>query len=88
MRDDDRRPQPQSPPRVHHRRTFEAGLVLTGTEIKWIRAGKANIANAYARIERARPGSSVPNRAVRAGRPLQPRPETDAEAAPSPARDR
>jgi SsrA-binding protein len=32
--------------------TFEAGLVLTGTEIKSIRAGKANIANAYARIER------------------------------------
>ena len=32
--------------------TFEAGIVLTGTEIKSIRAGKANIANAYARIER------------------------------------
>ena len=32
--------------------TFEAGLVLTGTEIKSIRAGKANISNAYARIER------------------------------------
>jgi SsrA-binding protein len=32
--------------------TFEAGLVLTGTEIKSIRAGRANIANAYARIER------------------------------------
>lgn len=32
--------------------TFEAGLVLTGTEIKSIRAGKANIANAYARIEK------------------------------------
>jgi len=31
--------------------TFEAGIVLTGTEIKSIRAGKANIANAYARIE-------------------------------------
>ena len=32
--------------------TFEAGIVLTGTEIKSIRAGKANIANAYARIEK------------------------------------
>ncbi|HEY4633485.1 MAG TPA: SsrA-binding protein SmpB [Candidatus Limnocylindrales bacterium] len=32
--------------------TFEAGIVLTGTEIKSIRAGKANIANAYARIDR------------------------------------
>jgi SsrA-binding protein len=32
--------------------TFEAGLVLTGTEIKSIRAGKANLADAYARVER------------------------------------
>ena len=40
--------------------TFEAGLVLTGTEIKSIRAGKANIANAYARSRRARRGSSAP----------------------------
>ena len=32
--------------------TFEAGLVLTGTEIKSVRAGKVNIANAYARIEK------------------------------------
>jgi SsrA-binding protein len=32
--------------------TFEAGLVLTGTEIKSIRAGKANLADAYVRIDR------------------------------------
>ena len=32
--------------------TFEAGIVLTGTEIKSIRNGKANLADAYARIER------------------------------------
>lgn len=32
--------------------TFEAGLALTGTEIKSIRAGKVNLATAYARIER------------------------------------
>ena len=31
--------------------TLEAGLVLTGTEIKSIRAGKVNLADAYARIE-------------------------------------
>jgi SsrA-binding protein len=31
--------------------TFEAGIVLTGTEIKSIRAGKVNLADAYARIE-------------------------------------
>lgn len=30
--------------------TFEAGLVLTGTEIKSIRAGKANLSDAYARV--------------------------------------
>ena len=32
--------------------TFEAGIVLTGTEIKSIRAGKVNLSDAYARIER------------------------------------
>ena len=32
--------------------TFEAGIVLTGTEIKSIRNGKVNLGDAYARIER------------------------------------
>ena len=32
--------------------TFEAGIVLLGTEIKSIRAGKVNLQEAYARIER------------------------------------
>ena len=32
--------------------TIDAGLVLTGTEIKSVRAGKVNLADAYARIER------------------------------------
>ena len=32
--------------------TLEAGLVLTGTEIKSVRAGKANLSDAFARIER------------------------------------
>ncbi len=32
--------------------TFEAGLVLTGTEIKSVRAGKVNLSTAYARLER------------------------------------
>lgn len=31
--------------------TFEAGLVLLGTEIKSIRAGKVNLSDAYARVE-------------------------------------
>lgn len=32
--------------------TFEAGLVLTGTEIKSIRAGKVNLSDSYARVEK------------------------------------
>jgi SsrA-binding protein len=31
--------------------SFEAGLVLTGTEIKSVRAGKVSLAEAYARID-------------------------------------
>ncbi len=41
--------------RAHHdyliEDRFEAGLVLTGTEIKSIRAGKVNLRDAYARVE-------------------------------------
>jgi SsrA-binding protein len=36
----------------HIDETFEAGLVLTGTEIKSVRDGKVNLADAYARVER------------------------------------
>ena len=32
--------------------TFEAGMVLTGTEIKSIRSGRANLRDSYARVER------------------------------------
>ncbi|MHB8458732.1 MAG: SsrA-binding protein SmpB [Candidatus Limnocylindrales bacterium] len=35
----------------HIDETFEAGLVLTGTEIKSVRANKVNLAGAYARVE-------------------------------------
>ena len=42
--------------RAHHEyaidETLEAGIALTGTEIKSIRAGRVNLAEAYARIER------------------------------------
>ena len=31
--------------------TYEAGIVLTGTEIKSIREGKANLKDSYARIK-------------------------------------
>jgi SsrA-binding protein len=36
----------------HVEETFEAGIVLTGTEIKSIRAGHVSLQEAYARIER------------------------------------
>ena len=32
--------------------TYEAGLVLTGSEVKSLRAGRVNLKDAYARIER------------------------------------
>ena len=32
--------------------TFTAGIVLTGTEIKSIRAGKVNLRDSFVRIER------------------------------------
>lgn len=31
--------------------TYEAGIVLTGTEVKSLRAGKANLKDSYARID-------------------------------------
>ena len=33
--------------------TYEAGLVLTGTEVKSIRAGKVNLKDSYAQIDKA-----------------------------------
>jgi SsrA-binding protein len=35
----------------HIEETFEAGMVLTGTEIKSIRGGRVNLSEAYARID-------------------------------------
>ncbi len=37
----------------HIHETFEAGMVLTGTEIKSIRAGKVNLKDSYAQIDKA-----------------------------------
>ena len=31
--------------------TFEAGMVLTGSEVKSLRAGQASLAEAYARLD-------------------------------------
>jgi SsrA-binding protein len=36
----------------HILETFEAGIVLHGTEVKALRAGKAQIADAFARVEK------------------------------------
>ena len=36
----------------HISEVFEAGLELKGTEVKSVRAGKANISDAFARVER------------------------------------
>lgn len=36
----------------HIEETFEAGIVLTGTEIKSIRQGKVNLQESYARIDK------------------------------------
>ena len=35
----------------HIHETFEAGIVLTGTEVKSLRAGKANLKDSYGRVE-------------------------------------
>ena len=35
----------------HIEETFEAGIVLTGTEVKSLRAGKGQIRDAFARVE-------------------------------------
>lgn len=35
----------------HIHETYEAGLALTGTEVKSLRAGKANLKDSYARID-------------------------------------
>ena len=65
--------------------TFEAGIVLTGTEIKSLRAGKANLSDAYARIERGEAwlvGAHIAP--FEGGQPLQPRAEADPQAPPPP----
>ena len=44
------RPQPQGDPRLPHPRDVGGGIVLTGTEVKSLRNGKASIKEAYARV--------------------------------------
>ena len=53
-------PVNRQPPTIQNRRarheyfvdeTFEAGIVLVGTEVKSVRAGKANLTDSYCRVE-------------------------------------
>ncbi len=78
--------------RAHHdyaiEDTIEAGLVLTGTEIKSIRAHKVNIAEAYARVEKGGVAHRRAHRRIRAGQPQQPPTDAHTEAAPPPRSDR
>ena len=69
--------------------TFEAGLVLTGTEIKSIRAGHVSLQEAYARIERGEAwlvGAHIAPFA--GGNRLNHEAKRIAQAAPPPRRDR
>ena len=43
----------------HILETFEAGIVLHGTEVKALRAGKGQISDAFARVEEARSSSTT-----------------------------
>ena len=66
---------------------YEAGLVLTGTEVKALRMGRASLTEAWIEIDRRRglaPGGAYPR--VPAGDVEQPLPASQAQAAPAPQR--
>ena len=68
--------------------TFEAGIVLTGSEVKSLRAGKATIAESYAD---ARGGRALADQlqypGISAGQPFQSRAEAGAQIAAAEAGD-
>ena len=43
----------------HIEETLETGIALTGTEVKSLRDGRANLRDSYAAVERANSGSSA-----------------------------
>ena len=52
--------------------TFEAGVALTGSEVKSLRTGKANIGESYAVDARRRTvAAQLQHLGIQAGRPLQ-----------------
>ena len=55
--------------------TIEAGIVLSGTEVKSLRAGKASLGEAYATVEGGEAWvMPAAHPALRAGQPLESRP--------------
>ena len=67
----------------------EAGLVLTGTEVKSLRNGKANLEDAYAEVDTRRGlAARLRHPRVPPGQPDEPRPQATAQAAAPPPRDR
>ena len=68
---------------------YEAGLVLIGTEVKSLRAGRASLVDGFASVDRRRGlagGRAHPR--VRPGHLDQPRAAAQAQAAAAPGRDR
>jgi tmRNA-binding protein len=62
---------------------FEAGIALTGSEVKSLRQGRASLAEAYARFSRGEAWLENMNPALRAGREARLRSTASAQAAPA-----
>lgn len=71
----------------HILETFEAGIVLHGTEVKSLRGGKAQISDAFAKVENDRVASQCAHRRVHPRECLRPRPQGPAQTAAEPERD-
>ena len=68
--------------------TFEAGIVLTGSEVKSLRAGKATIAESYADTRGRRTlAHQLQYSGISPGQPLQPPAEAAAQIAAAKTRD-
>ena len=51
--------------------TYEAGIALSGTEVKSIRAGAVNLKDSYCRVEDGELWASDPRQSLRKGQHLQ-----------------
>ena len=88
-RREDRRPQPKSPPRLHHRRDVR-GRHRPDRDRDQVDPRRQGQPVRRVRAHRARRGVADrrPHRAVRGRQPLQPRAQADPQAAAPPLRDR